>query len=102
MFAYTFSMMLFLPHMTTCTSNCYLHWTLILAGNILLSSNIIVGWMLEKKPVSSHVHGQAEFGLMQMRMVNQNNCLGVVVMLYATFKQFRGLNLNRSRPQLSK
>ncbi len=30
------------------------------------------------------------------------NCLGVVVMLYATFKQFRELNLNRSRLQLSK
>ncbi len=61
-----------------------------------------LGWMLEKKPVSSHVHEQAESGLIQTSMVNQNSCLGVVVMLYAIFEQFRGLNLNRSRPQLSK
>ncbi len=54
------------------------------------------------KPVSSHVHEQAESGLMQMSRVNQNSYLGVVVMLYAIFEQFRGLNLNRSRSQLSK
>ncbi len=61
-----------------------------------------LGWMLEKMLVSSHMHEQAGSGLMQMSMVNQNSCLGVVVMLYAIFEQFRGLNLNRSRPQLSK
>ncbi len=61
-----------------------------------------LGCMLEKRPVSSHVHEQAESGLMKTSMVNQNSCLGIVVMLYAIFEQFRGLNLNRSRPQLSK
>ncbi len=48
-----------------------------------------LGWMLEKRLVSSHVHVQAESGLMQTSMVNQNSCLGVVVMLYAIFEQFR-------------
>ncbi len=52
-------------------------------------------WMLEKK----HVHEQAEFGSMLM---NQNNCLGVVVILSAIFEQFRGLNLNHSWLQLLK
>ncbi len=45
-----------------------------------------LGWMLEKRTVSSHVHEQAESGLMQMSMVNQNNCLGIVVLLYAIFE----------------
>ncbi len=35
------------------------------------------------------MHVQAESGLMQTSMVNQNSCLGVVVMLYAIFEQFR-------------
>ncbi len=61
-----------------------------------------LGWMLAKRPVSSYVHEQAEFGLMQMSMVNQSNCLGVVLMLYVIFEQFGGLNLNPSSPQLSK
>ncbi len=55
-----------------------------------------------KRLVSSHVHKQAESGLMQMSMVNQNSCLGEGVILYAIFEQFGGLNLNNSRPQLSK
>ncbi len=45
--------------------------------------------MLEKRPVLSNVYEQAESGLTQMSMVNQNSCLGVVVMLYAIFEQFR-------------
>ncbi len=61
-----------------------------------------LGWRLEKRPVSSHVDKLAESGLMQMSMVNQNSCLGVAVMIYAIFEQFGGLNLTRSRPQLSK
>ncbi len=31
---------------------------------------------------------------------NQNSCLGVIAMLSAIFKQYRELNLNRSRLQL--
>ncbi len=63
---------------------------------------VFLGWMLERKKASLHVHEQAEFGLMQMNTMNQSNCLGVVAMLYAIFEQFRELNLNRSRLQLSK
>ncbi len=48
------------------------------------------------------VHEQAEFGSMQMKMMNQNNCLGVAAMLYTIFVKFRELNLNHSRLQLSK
>ncbi len=59
-----------------------------------VTSIAYLGWMLEKRPVSSHVHDQAESGLMQMSIVNQNSCLGIVVMLYAIFEQFKGLNLN--------
>ncbi len=43
-------------------------------------------WMLEKKPVLLHVHEQAEFGSMQMSMVNQNICPGAVAMLSANFE----------------
>ncbi len=52
--------------------------------------------------VSLHVHEQAEFDSMQMSMMNQNSCLGVIAMLSAIFEQSRELNLNRSRLQLSK
>ncbi len=46
-----------------------------------------LGWMLEKKPISSHVHEQSESGSTQMSMVNQNSRLGVAVILSAIFKQ---------------
>ncbi len=61
-----------------------------------------LGWMPEQKLVSLQVYEQAKFGSMLMNTMNQNNCLGVVVMLSAILEQFRGLNLNRSRLQLLK
>ncbi len=45
-----------------------------------------LGWMLERRQVSLHMHKWAEFGSMQMNMMNPNNCLGVVTMLYAMTK----------------
>ncbi len=41
-------------------------------------------------------------GRIWFNTMNLNNCLGIVAMLYAIFEQFRELNLNRSRLQLSK
>ncbi len=61
-----------------------------------------LGWMPEQKLVSLQVYEQGKFGSMLMNTMNQNNCLGVVVMLSAILEQFRGLNLNRSRLQLLK
>ncbi len=49
--------------------------------------NSIFGLDAGKKLVSSHVHEQAESGLMQMSMLNQNICLGIVVMLSDIFEQ---------------
>ncbi len=41
-------------------------------------SIVYLGWMLDKKLVSLHVHGQAAFGSTLINTMNQNNCLGAI------------------------
>ncbi len=65
-------------------------------------SIVYLGWMLERKQASLHVHEQAEFGSTLTKTMNQNNSLGAIPMPSAIFEQFREWNLNRSRLQLSK
>ncbi len=56
-------------------------------------SIVYLGWTLERRLVSLHVHEQAGFG---STLINtMNNCLGAIAMLYAIFEQFRELNLNK-------
>ncbi len=92
------SILVLLMYLYKCMGTCLNYLSSFVTWEILIA---YLGWMLERKQVSLHVHEQAEFGSMQMKMMNQNNCLGVAAMLYAIFEQFRELNLNHSRLQLS-